>query len=89
MFTLLLFSLLKSNKEFVIYLFFLFIQVLQLELKEIKNQQDLFFLFMNFLKKEGAVHVLQFCLDVGTISQESPTAPVLNSHYCEWYHLSS
>ncbi|XP_062980976.1 sorting nexin-14 isoform X2 [Elgaria multicarinata webbii] len=38
--------------------------VLQLDLKEIKAEQDLFFLFMNFLKKEGAVHVLQFYLDV-------------------------
>ncbi|XP_020648291.3 sorting nexin-14 isoform X2 [Pogona vitticeps] len=36
----------------------------QLELKEIRGHQDLFFLFMNFLKKEGAVHVLQFYLDV-------------------------
>ncbi|XP_034965342.2 sorting nexin-14 [Zootoca vivipara] len=44
--------------------------VLQLELKEIKNQQDLFFLFMNFLKKEGAVHVLQFCLDVEELNDK-------------------
>ncbi|XP_024912505.1 sorting nexin-14 isoform X4 [Cynoglossus semilaevis] len=36
--------------------------VLQLELKQIRNQQDLLFRFMNFLKQEGAVHVLQFCL---------------------------
>uniref|UniRef100_A0A8C8SNT7 Sorting nexin-14 n=1 Tax=Pelusios castaneus TaxID=367368 RepID=A0A8C8SNT7_9SAUR len=38
--------------------------VLKLELKEIREQQDLLFRFMNFLKQEGAVHVLQFCLDV-------------------------
>ncbi|KAM9382488.1 sorting nexin-14 isoform 2-T2 [Phaethornis superciliosus] len=38
--------------------------VLRLELKEIRDQQDLLFRFMNFLKQEGAVHVLQFCLTV-------------------------
>ncbi|CAL8312697.1 unnamed protein product [Boreogadus saida] len=38
--------------------------VLKLELKEIREQQDLLFRFMNFLKQEGAVHVLQFCLSV-------------------------
>ncbi|XP_041668706.1 sorting nexin-14-like isoform X4 [Cheilinus undulatus] len=37
---------------------------LKLELKEIREQQDLLFRFMNFLKQEGAVHVLQFCLAV-------------------------
>uniref|UniRef100_A0A8C5FQR0 Sorting nexin 14 n=1 Tax=Gadus morhua TaxID=8049 RepID=A0A8C5FQR0_GADMO len=40
------------------------LQVLKLELKEIREQQDLLFRFMNFLKQEGAVHVLQFCLTV-------------------------
>lgn len=39
--------------------------MLKLELKEIREQQDLLFRFMNFLKQEGAVHVLQFCLTVG------------------------
>lgn len=38
--------------------------VLKLELKEIRDQQDLLFRFINFLKQEGAVHVLQFCLAV-------------------------
>ncbi|XP_070843107.1 sorting nexin-14-like isoform X2 [Chaetodon trifascialis] len=38
--------------------------VLKMELKEIRDQQDLLFRFMNFLKQEGAVHVLQFCLAV-------------------------
>ncbi|TSL47585.1 Sorting nexin-14 [Bagarius yarrelli] len=38
--------------------------VLKLALKEIRKQQDLLFRFMSFLKKEGAVHVLQFCLAV-------------------------
>ncbi|XP_064195976.1 sorting nexin-14 isoform X1 [Anguilla rostrata] len=38
--------------------------VLKLELKEIRKQQDMLFRFMNFLKQEGAVHVLQFCLAV-------------------------
>uniref|UniRef100_A0AAZ1XD27 PXA domain-containing protein n=1 Tax=Oreochromis aureus TaxID=47969 RepID=A0AAZ1XD27_OREAU len=42
--------------------------VLKLELKEIREQQDLLFRFMNFLKQEGAVHVLQFCLAVGKYS---------------------
>lgn len=39
--------------------------VLKLELKQIREQQDLLFRFMNFLKQEGAVHVLQICLTVG------------------------
>lgn len=38
--------------------------VLKLELSQIREQQDLLFRFMNFLKQEGAVHVLQFCLTV-------------------------
>ncbi|XP_056219236.1 sorting nexin-14-like isoform X4 [Seriola aureovittata] len=38
--------------------------VLKMELREIRNQQDLLFRFINFLKQEGAVHVLQFCLAV-------------------------
>lgn len=38
--------------------------VFKLELKQIREQQDLLFRFMNFLKQEGAVHVLQFCLTV-------------------------
>ena len=51
------------------------LQVLKLELKEIREQQDLLFRFMNFLKQEGAVHVLQFCLTVGK-SKLSPHPPV-------------
>ncbi len=43
----------------------LFCKVLKLDLKEIREQQDLLFRFMSFLKEEGAVHVLQFCLTVG------------------------
>uniref|UniRef100_A0A3P9I7T6 PXA domain-containing protein n=1 Tax=Oryzias latipes TaxID=8090 RepID=A0A3P9I7T6_ORYLA len=42
--------------------------VLKLELKDIREQQDLLFRFLNFLKQEGAVHVLQFCLAVGTFA---------------------
>lgn len=38
--------------------------MLKLELKQIREQQDLLFRFMNFLKQEGAVHVLQICLTV-------------------------
>lgn len=47
------------------------LQVLKLELKEIREQQDLLFRFMNFLKQEGAVHVLQFCLTVGKTTLQS------------------
>uniref|UniRef100_A0A452R526 Sorting nexin 14 n=1 Tax=Ursus americanus TaxID=9643 RepID=A0A452R526_URSAM len=32
----------------------------ELELKQIREQQDLLFRFMNFLKQEGAVHVFEF-----------------------------
>ncbi|XP_073531759.1 sorting nexin-14 isoform X2 [Phyllobates terribilis] len=45
--------------------------VLKLELKEIRAEQDLLFRFMNFLKQEGAVHVLQFCLTVAMADQDS------------------
>lgn len=48
------------------------LQVLKLELKEIRAQQDLLFRFMNFLKQEGAVHVLQFCLTVGKVPPRAP-----------------
>ncbi|XP_077366075.1 sorting nexin-14-like isoform X2 [Festucalex cinctus] len=44
--------------------------VLKLELKEIREQQDLLFRFMNFLKQEGAVHVLQFCLAVEELNDK-------------------
>lgn len=54
----------KSVLLFVCFAFLLH-QVLKLELKQIREQQDLLFRFMNFLKQEGAVHVLQFCLAVG------------------------
>uniref|UniRef100_A0AAX7VXL1 Sorting nexin 14 n=1 Tax=Astatotilapia calliptera TaxID=8154 RepID=A0AAX7VXL1_ASTCA len=46
------------------------LQVLKLELKEIREQQDLLFRFMNFLKQEGAVHVLQFCLAVEELNDK-------------------
>lgn len=48
------------------------LQVLKLELKEIRAQQDLLFRFMSFLKQEGAVHVLQFCLTVGKLPPRLP-----------------
>ncbi|XP_012888324.1 PREDICTED: sorting nexin-14 isoform X3 [Dipodomys ordii] len=48
--------------------------VLKLELKQIREQQDLLFRFMNFLKQEGAVHVLQFCL---TVVAEGPYIDVV------------
>ncbi|KAH0622122.1 hypothetical protein JD844_024144 [Phrynosoma platyrhinos] len=56
-----------ADPDTVNHLLLIFIDdspALQLELKEIRGHQDLFFLFMNFLKQEGAVHVLQFYLDV-------------------------
>nr|XP_025717981.1 sorting nexin-14 isoform X6 [Callorhinus ursinus] len=48
--------------------------VLKLELKQIREQQDLLFRFMNFLKQEGAVHVLQICL---TVVAEGPYIDVV------------
>ncbi|RMC13285.1 hypothetical protein DUI87_10820 [Hirundo rustica rustica] len=56
-----------ADPDTVNHLLLIFIDdspVLKLELKEIRDQQDLLFRFMNFLKQEGAVHVLQFCLTV-------------------------
>ncbi|KAF2987239.1 hypothetical protein EK904_000050 [Melospiza melodia maxima] len=56
-----------ADPDTVNHLLLIFIDdspVLKLELKEIRDQQDLLFRFMNFLKQEGAVHVLQFCLAV-------------------------
>lgn len=48
------------------------LQVLQLQLKAIRSQQDLLFRFLNFLKQEGAVHVLQFCLAAGKALNAQP-----------------
>ncbi|XP_073192698.1 sorting nexin-14 isoform X6 [Lepidochelys kempii] len=53
-----------SGSVFLPSMDFLADPVLKLELREIREQQDLLFRFMNFLKQEGAVHVLQFCLTV-------------------------
>lgn len=58
----------------------LFCQVLKLDLKEIREQQDLLFRFMSFLKEEGAVHVLQFCLTVG--EDMYFTANINTTHDC-------
>lgn len=35
------------------------------DLKTIRKDTDLLYAFMQFLKKENSVHLLQFCLDVG------------------------
>lgn len=35
------------------------------DLKSVLKTQQLLYAFMQFLKKEGRVHLLQFCLDVG------------------------
>lgn len=59
-------------------------QVLKLELKEIREQQDLLFRFMNFLKQEGAVHVLQFCLAVGKRVPNHPK-PVIKRYFGYFY----
>uniref|UniRef100_A0A4W4F3X1 Sorting nexin 14 n=1 Tax=Electrophorus electricus TaxID=8005 RepID=A0A4W4F3X1_ELEEL len=53
------------------------IKVLKLELQEIREQQDLLFRFMNFLKQEGAVHVLQFCLTVDLVPELSDTEKLM------------
>uniref|UniRef100_A0A8W4FL35 Sorting nexin-14 n=1 Tax=Sus scrofa TaxID=9823 RepID=A0A8W4FL35_PIG len=56
-----------ADPDVVNHLLIIFIDdspVLKLELKQIREQQDLLFRFMNFLKQEGAVHVLQICLTV-------------------------
>uniref|UniRef100_A0A8C4ZY70 Sorting nexin 14 n=1 Tax=Gadus morhua TaxID=8049 RepID=A0A8C4ZY70_GADMO len=55
---------LQNQPHGIICISCMMLQVLKLELKEIREQQDLLFRFMNFLKQEGAVHVLQFCLTV-------------------------
>lgn len=34
-------------------------------LKTVLKSTDLLYAFMQFLKKEGPVHILQFCLDIG------------------------
>ncbi|XP_061610345.1 sorting nexin-14-like isoform X2 [Phyllopteryx taeniolatus] len=52
--------------------------VLKLELKEIREQQDLLFRFMNFLKQESAVHVLQFCLAVEELNDK-----ILSPELCD------
>nr|XP_057942390.1 sorting nexin-14 [Doryrhamphus excisus] len=52
--------------------------VLKLELREIREQQDLLFRFMNFLKQEGAVHVLQFCLAVEELNDK-----ILSPELCD------
>ncbi|XP_054617517.1 sorting nexin-14-like [Dunckerocampus dactyliophorus] len=52
--------------------------VLKLGLKEIREQQDLLFRFMNFLKQEGAVHVLQFCLAVEELNDK-----ILSPELCD------
>lgn len=37
------------------------------DLKTIRKDTDLLYAFMQFLKKENSVHLLQFCLDVGNV----------------------
>ncbi|XP_034018325.1 sorting nexin-14 isoform X2 [Thalassophryne amazonica] len=46
------------------------LSVLKLQLKEIREQQDLLFRFMKFLKQEGALHVLQFCLTLEELNNK-------------------
>ncbi|XP_076128317.1 sorting nexin-14-like isoform X1 [Alosa pseudoharengus] len=59
--------------------------VLKLELKQIREQQDLLFRFMCFLKAEGAVHVLQFCLAVEEFNDKI-LCPDLNDAEMERLH---
>lgn len=35
------------------------------DLKSVLKSTELLYAFMQFLKKEGPVHILQFCLDIG------------------------
>lgn len=49
-------SFIKKNVEF---------SALASDLKAVLKCQNLLYHFMQFLKKEGCVHILQFCLDVG------------------------
>ncbi|KAM6915488.1 sorting nexin-14-like [Xenentodon cancila] len=53
--------------------------VLKMELKQIREQQDLLFRFINFLKQEGAVHVLQFCLAVEEFNDKILSPELSNS----------
>lgn len=39
------------------------------DLKTIRKDTDLLYAFMQFLKKENSVHLLQFCLDVGKVDR--------------------
>lgn len=41
------------------------VSTLATDLKSIRRNTDLLYSFMQFLKREGFVHLLQFCLDVG------------------------
>ncbi|XP_032440741.1 sorting nexin-14 isoform X2 [Xiphophorus hellerii] len=65
--------------------------VLQLQLKAIRSQQDLLFRFLNFLKQEGAVHVLQFCLAAEEFNERilSPdlSDPELRRLHAEVLHI--
>lgn len=61
------------------------LSVLKLDLKEIRDQQDLLFRFMNFLKQEGAVHVLQFCLTVEEFNDKI-LSPDLNDSELQRLH---
>jgi hypothetical protein len=45
----------------------LFFQALRLDLSSVLKDQSLLYPFIQFLKGEGCVNVLQFCLDVGKI----------------------
>jgi hypothetical protein len=40
-------------------------QALRLDLSSVLKDQSLLYPFMQFLKGEGCVNILQFCLDVG------------------------
>lgn len=46
---------------------FLCFQALRLDLSSVLKDQSLLYPFIQFLKGEGCVNILQFCLDVGKI----------------------
>ncbi|MEQ2205680.1 hypothetical protein XENOCAPTIV_009063, partial [Xenoophorus captivus] len=64
----------ELGRQYPVFCFMLLVLLLSTILLN-REQQDLLFRFMNFLKQEGAVHVLQFCLAVGECVLFTPRQP--------------
>lgn len=56
---------LKESCNCMIHDFYFLLQALRLDLSSVLKDQSLLYPFMQFLKVEGCVNILQFCLDVG------------------------